>query len=104
MNAPTLLADQAEVKKLADRLSKCPEVSKHDRDLETEAEVLAHAFGDLEESFRTFLNEQLPGLLDDRKTPAEVFDILIEIGEEFRHILYHIHDPKFYRYLYPEDD
>lgn len=104
MSERTLLTDQAEAKKLTDRLSKCPEVSKDDQGTEKEAGVLVHAFGDLEESFRTFLNKQLPSLMDDRNSPSELFDILLEIGEEFRHILYHIHDPKFYRYLYPEDD
>jgi hypothetical protein len=94
-----LLANQATRKALAERLSKCPEVTKYDRSDEKEAGVLAHAFGDLEESFRAFLDEQLPRLMNDQASPAELFDALLDIGEEFRHILYHIHDPKFYSYL-----
>lgn len=37
--------------------------------------------------------------MNDKASPAELFDALLDIGEELRHILYHIHDPKFYRYL-----
>jgi len=84
---------------IAERLAKCPEVTKYDNGAEKEAGTLAHAFGDLEESFRAFLNEQLPRLMNDRASPEEILDALLEIGEEFRHILYHINDPKFYKYL-----
>ena len=99
MSQQKLPADQVARKALADRLSKCPEVAKHDDGVEKEAGTLAHAFGDLEESFRAFLDGQLPRLMNDKASPAELFDALLDIGEEFRHILYHIHDPKFYRYL-----
>ena len=37
--------------------------------------------------------------MNDRASPEEILDALLEIGEEFRHILYHINDPKFYKYL-----
>jgi hypothetical protein len=106
MNRQKLLADQSVRKALAGRLSKCPDVTKFNKGDEKEAGVLAHAFGDLEESFCAFLDEQLPRLMDDQASPAELFDALLDIGEEFRHILYHIHDPRFYRYLddQPGDD
>jgi hypothetical protein len=104
LSEPILLRDQTAVKRLAERLSQCPEVTKYDQGEEKEAGVLAHSFGDLEESFRTFLNEQLPRLMDEQATAAELCDVLLEIGEEFRHILYHIHDPKFYQYLQREHD
>jgi len=104
MSQPKLLADQVTRKALADRLSKCPEVAKHDEGAGKEAGTLAHAFGDLEESFRAFLDEELPRLMSDQASPAELFDVLLDIGEEFRHILYHIHDPKFYRYLNGQHD
>ena len=104
MSEPTLvLKDQTAVKRLAERLSQCPEVTKYDQGEEKEAGVLAHSFGDLEESFRVFLNEQLPRLVDEQTTAAELCEVLLEIGEEFRHILYHIQDPKFYQYLHRDD-
>jgi len=104
MTQRSLLGDQATRKALAERLSKCPEVAKYDHGDENEAGVLAHAFGDLEESFRAFLYEQLPRLMNDQASSAELFDALLDIGEEFRHILYHIHDPKFYNYLDGQHD
>jgi hypothetical protein len=45
------------------------------------------------------LEEQLPRLTNSQLTAPEIHDLLLEIGEEFRHILYHIKGPKFYRYL-----
>ena len=51
-----------------------------------------------------FLNEQLPRLLDEGAANAELYDALLEIGEEFRHIVDHIQDPTFYRYLQSEVD
>jgi hypothetical protein len=104
MNEQRLLGDQASVKALADRLSKCPDVAKYDYESVKEGGVLAHALGDLEECFVAFLNEHLPRLMDDQSRPAEIFDALLDLGEEFRHILYHIHDPKFYQYLHREHD
>jgi len=56
MNQQSLLGDQATRKALAGRLSICPEVTKYDQGDEKEAGVLAQAFGDLEESFRAFLD------------------------------------------------
>jgi len=85
--------------KLAANLARCPAVTKYDTAEEKQAWTTAHAFIDLEESFRTFLNEQLPRLLNDDITQQETYDLLLEIGEEFRHILYHINDPQFYKQL-----
>jgi hypothetical protein len=99
MNQHNLLAYQTSVKELADRLSRCPEVTRYDQASETEAVTLAHAFSDLEESFQTFLDKQLPRLMNEQASPEELVDTLLDIGEEFRHILYHIHDPQFYGYL-----
>ena len=104
MSEKNLLGDQANVKALAERLSQCPEVTKYDHAEEKEAGVLAHSFSDLEESFRTFLTKQLPQLMNHELSPSELFDVLIDIGEEFRHILYHIRDPKFYGYLNNQHD
>src|SRR5438477_243641 len=69
MSERILLGDQIIRKALADRLSKCPEVTKYDVGDEREAGVLAHAFGDLEESFNAFLDHQLPRLMNDEASP-----------------------------------
>jgi hypothetical protein len=66
-----------------------------------EASTLAHAFLDLEESLRLFLDEQLPKLSDPSVQGEQLEDLLLEIREEFRHVLYHLHDPVFFRAMEP---
>lgn len=95
-----LLESAVEVRRLADVLSRCGSVTQFDTDSEKEAWTLAHCFADLEASFRAVLHQHLPALLsNDSLSPQDVGRVLHEIGEEFRHILYHVRDPRFYRYL-----
>jgi hypothetical protein len=84
---------------LAKCLSQCPQVRRFDRPDYPESTTLAHAFWDLEESFRAFLDVHLKKLVQEDLDPATIHDVLHDIGEEFRHILYHIKDPLYYRYL-----
>ena len=98
-----ILKTAAIVKQLAERLSECLEVTRYNSDQHNEAWALAVSLSDIEASCRTFLKEQLPHLAGDNLTPAEAYEVLLDIGEEFRHILYHIiEQPMFYRYLAPE--
>ena len=78
-------------------------VAKFDRDCEPEGGVLAHLFSDLEQSFRTFLRELLPKLAAGNLSEEEIHGLLIQIGEEFRHVQYHLKDSRFYGYLQEED-
>lgn len=89
----------AELKALAERLNRCEQVTRYDTTTEKQAWTLAHSFLDLAESFRAFLDEQLPKLRDKSLSCAEIDDVLTEIGEEFRHILWHIRDAEYYAYL-----
>jgi hypothetical protein len=89
----------AELTALAERLNLCEQVTRFDTAAEQQASKLAYNFLDLAESFRTFLNEQLPRIRDERLTCAEIDEVLGDIGEEFRHILWHIHNAEFYAYL-----
>jgi len=41
----------------------------------------------------------LPKLLNEDLSPEELNEVLLDIGEELRHILYHIKDPRFFGYL-----
>lgn len=75
-------------------------MTKFDAGENREAWTLAHTFADLEESFRTFLDEQLPKLAKADLKASDTYDLLLEIGEEFRHILYHVKEPSFYQYLH----
>src|SRR5262245_32261962 len=84
-------------------ISRCSKVRELDRPEEREASTLAHAFLDLEESFRRFIDEHLPQLTRSDLSEQEICDTLHDIGEEFRHILYHIRDPRYYEYLFAND-
>jgi hypothetical protein len=88
---------------LIDVISRCSKVRELDRSDEPEASTLAHAFLDLEESFRRFIDEHLPELSRSDLSEQQVCDRLHEIGEELRHVLYHIRDPRFYDYLFAND-
>jgi hypothetical protein len=84
---------------LAMLLAQCPEVTRYSTPDEDEAWTLAHGLADLEESFRVVLDDLLVKLMSKEIGPAERYDILLDIGEELRHIMYHIKDSRFYRYL-----
>lgn len=93
------LSDAKAINQLAEFLSRCPEVSQLNQGKYNEAGVLAHTFSDLEDSFSKLLSEHFPKLAKREIKESEIKDCLLEIGEELRHILYHINDPKFYKYL-----
>ena len=83
---------------ISEVLSISKQVTSLDSEKEKEASTLAHCFLDLQESFNKFNNELLPKI-NQNLNEEEIDDLLLDIGEEFRHILYHIKDSKFYNYL-----
>ena len=87
------------LKAIAERLEICQQVKEYDTPDEKQAWMLAHNLLDLEESFQTFLDQQLPKLEKEELNSDQINDILFEIGEELRHVLYHIRDAEFYSYL-----
>lgn len=91
-------------KQLGERLSKLSRITKYDKGEHKEAWTLAHSFLDLEGSFKKFLDEYLPKLENSRLSDEEVGDLLLDIGEDFRHIIYHLNDPEFFRYLGTKKD
>lgn len=91
-----------EINILAKKFQKYECVSKFDSDNDPEAWRLAHSLIDLEESFKEILNNSLP-VLRKADSEEEIHDALLDIGEELRHILYHIKDPKFFSYLFEDN-
>lgn len=102
MNNPHLLKNARHIKALAERLSHCPDVAKFNAGDDIEGWTLAHSFADIEESCSKFLNDQLPKLAQSELSDSELYELLLDIGEGLRHILYHVKDTKFYQYL--QDD
>ncbi len=104
MNAPQgepSLLEAPEIMELGRRLGNCPMVMRFGDD---EPETLAIALSDIEGSMRAFLKEQLPKLADPTITGEQLEDVLMDVREEFRHILYHLHYPEFFRILEPTHD
>lgn len=99
MEKPTLKTVE-HIAELAKRLSECPEITRYDSGEHHEAWALADGFSDLEDAFRAFLDEYLPKLADPQVRGEALVDVLLDIGEEFRTILWHIQLPKFYEYLH----
>jgi hypothetical protein len=98
-----VLRTAEDVKRLAEHLSQCPEVRRFDEGQDVEAGDLADSFAEIERSLRTFLEEQLPKLAVGETSPPETFSLLLDIGEEFRRLLYHLLEhQKFYKYLVSE--
>jgi SUMO ligase MMS21 Smc5/6 complex component len=89
--------------RLTERLARVKSVSQFDQPGEPQASTLAHSLTDLEKSFREILETQLPRLTDESLSPDQLNDVLLDIGEELRHVLYHIKDPKFFDYLIERD-
>ena len=95
MKSKRLFEDVEDVQRLAELLATCPAV----KGLE-DAWELAHTFSDLEESFSKCLDEYFARFQQKDLDASEVKDLLLDIGEELRHILYHIETPAFYAYLH----
>jgi hypothetical protein len=99
MSRRLLLETAEDVKKLALRLSKSDRVRCFDEGEDGKGSwELAIHFSDLEESFSEFLNTHLPKLMaEDTQEPQEIEDILFDIGLEFKHILWHLKEARYFR-------
>ena len=100
MKNNSMLGEPEQINELARILVGYKCISRYDHEGEVEGGTLAHGFSDLEKSFRTFLTDLLPKLVDGNLSEQEACDVLLSIGEEFRHINYHLRDSRFYRYLW----
>ena len=64
---------------------------------------IAYSLSEIEKSCLALYNKLLPKLKKTDKQ-KDIEKILHEIGEELRHLLYHIEDSKYYAYLFEKDD
>jgi len=101
MTKATLVMTPDVAKILADRLSQIDSVSQFDAPGERQSETIVHSLTDMEKSFREIVDNLLPRLINESDS-EKLEDTLLDIGEELRHILYHITDPKYFSYLVPD--
>ncbi len=91
-----------EFKKLANILNKSKKVNSLDKDDHIECEVLAHSLLDIRDSCKEIVNRLLPRLFSSEISEGEIEDVLLGVGEELRHIIYHIRATNYYDYLKEE--
>ena len=72
-------------------------VAQYDDTEHDEAEAVAHAVWDLDESFRKLTGKIFPKLENSQLSKAQIQDILWEIRDELRHISYHINDCRSFK-------
>ncbi len=80
-------------------LSQSKKVRSYSNKDESEADVLAHSLLDIEESCNKITELLLPKLLSSNLQEEEINDILLDIGEELKHIIYHTKTPKYFEFL-----
>ncbi len=85
------------VNSLTKRLENLQIVSKYNEGDEKEAYTLAYTFSELEDCFHKLLYELFPKLREKDVSGEKLRDLLFEIGDELRHLNYHLKDPKFFR-------
>ena len=63
--------------------------------------ILAHALVDIQESCEEIV--KLVSRMNDGDPGGEdqIYNVLIDVGEELRHVLYHVGDCEFYSHLLP---
>lgn len=91
---------------LADHLERLPKIAaeaKHNgRSPEQEAMEIATGLVDIRESADRLFRDLVPRFLKAPSKSDAASDLLNEIGEEYRHILYHIRDTKLFSYILEE--
>jgi hypothetical protein len=85
--------------KITHNIKKSQKVNGFNTDEINEAGTIAHGLLDIEESLNAITHKFLPLLSSENISEEQVDDVLFDIGEELRHILYHIKDMRYYNYL-----
>ncbi|HJZ23915.1 MAG TPA: hypothetical protein VJ201_05640 [Candidatus Babeliales bacterium] len=94
-----LLGKTKEMLELSKKISNCTQIKKYDKpDLKGDPEswVIVYSLSEIEESCQK-ITQDLLNKLNQAEKPQEVFDVLSDIREELRHILYHIKDSEFFK-------
>jgi hypothetical protein len=84
---------------LSRNIEKCKRVTRYSTETYNEVDTFVHALIDIEESLKQIINEDIPKLYLNELNEEDIDDIILNIGEEFRHLLYHIKDTKVYNYI-----
>jgi hypothetical protein len=104
---PTRTLDMNRIKALAERLKGTRRLSsdaaRRGVNPDEEAWQVATALSDIEESVTRLFGELVPKLLTVSPESDEADSVLNDVGEEYRHILYHIRDTKLFSYIFADE-
>jgi hypothetical protein len=88
---------------LARHLQQAPRVvlatQRRGRGSDDEAMQIATALGDIQESANELFADLVPRLLKADPNSQDAADLLQDIGDAYRHMLYHILDTKMFDYI-----
>lgn len=90
-----------ETLELSKKIANCAQIKKYDApDLKGEPEswTIAYSLSEIEGSCQK-ITQDLLNKLNRAEKPQEIFDVLSDIREELRHILYHIKDSEFFKII-----
>ncbi len=82
------------MKTLVEVLSQSPRVARFDSADFVEADAIANAIVDMERTFKVLMADVFPKLLASRGSAEAIDEVLWEIRDNLRHIVYHIKDCK----------
>ncbi|SRR6266487_5813844 len=85
-----------QVRSLADRLAAIPSIARLSTSNHNEPWTLAHSLADIADSSEAYL-ERLPAALRPDVRGEDLVQLLIDLGAELEHMLYHLEDPRFLR-------
>jgi hypothetical protein len=88
------------LKAITRNLEKCERITRYSTNDENQADTLANALIDIEQSLKKIIDEDIPKLYLNDLNEEDVDDLILDIGEELKHLLYHIKDSKVYNYLF----
>jgi len=88
--------------RMSTNLSSSPRISRFDQGDHSESDALAHAILDMETEFSALSLEVFPKLLEADISPERADEIVWEIRDRLRHIVYHIRDCRSFQQILTE--
>ena len=95
------LGDMDAIKALAENLQRIPKIARvvGRDDLAEEAWAIATGLKDVRECCDRIFGQIVPALLATDPRSADAEALLYDLGEQYRHMLYHITQTRFFAYV-----
>ena len=91
------MKEDQKIKVIAELLSNETKVTRFNDEKHNEAWTIAHGLIDIASSSQ-LISDQIEELLAEG-SEEDTIQKLLDIGEELKHIIYHINDMRFYSYI-----